>query len=96
MNNFSSFNDNLDDFIDERAKEAIFNLRKNNKEYIKKKQEFESLYYKLSQELEPSQKSDFEKSIDTLNSMSSDELLEVYKTAMNDFLFKFKDDKNSK
>ena len=92
MNNFSSFNDNLDDFIDERAKEAVFNLRKNNKEYIKKKKDFESLYDKLSQELTPSQKSDFEKSIDTLNSMSSDELLEVYKTAMNDFLFKFKDD----
>ena len=92
MNNISSFYDNLDDFIDERAKEAVFNLRKNNKEYIKKKQEFESLYYKLSQELDPLQKSDFEKSIDTLNSMSSDELLEVYKTAMNDFLFKFKDD----
>ena len=79
MNNISSFYDNLDDFIDERAKEAVFNLRKNNKEYIKKKQEFESLYYKLSQELDPLQKSDFEKSIDTLNSMSSDELLEVYK-----------------
>ncbi len=81
MKNDKVFNELFDDFILERLDKIL--VTKNLKS--KKKENYDILCENFIKTLNEEQKSSFEQIINYLNSLSSDDLIIGYKTAIKDF-----------
>ena len=80
------FQNDFKTFIDERLNETVSTLRKSNKSYQDKYEEYEKIYDQLVSTLKPTQVTLLESLIDAQNYMTSDELVSLYVTAFKDTL----------
>ena len=80
------FQKNFNTFINNRIDDTINSLRKNNKNYKNNLKEYNKLYHELYNELPTKQLKKIDKIIEISNFLNGEELISVYKTAIQDFL----------
>lgn len=74
------------EFIDERLNTILVDVRDNNEEYKKARDEYHQLYEQLNNQLTEEQKVLLDEMLSALNGMSSVETEMIYRTAVKDYI----------